>query len=286
VSGDVLDLDLSGIGVRVKGLAGLPDAAAAAGSWRDRLRRDWAPYVVDSALADPFLSVEVGAGAAGFGGAWDPKAMRSELRLDGATYTVAEGAVEVDASGGASLRLDADAGERGYWAMRNLLRAALAWRMPSRGGALVHAAGLEVDGRAFAMVGPEGSGKTTWTLLGAAEGGGAISDDLLLIDGEAARPMVLGAPFRSDKRYEPRVGRWPLAALLVPRHGASTAVEPVSRLEAQSRLAANLPFVAEGLERDPRIGAVVDSLLAAVPCVRFTFPIAGPILPALRRWRG
>jgi len=274
VNGDRLDLDLSGVALRVEGIGA---------SWCGWLREHWGPFV-GSGPCDPFLTVVVEEGAAKLEGDWDPKSMRSTLSALGARYTLAEGSAHVDGSGRATVRLAAGLQQRGYWAMQNLIRACLAWSLPGRGGALLHAAGLVVDGRAFVMVGAEGAGKTTWSALGARDGAHVVSDDLVLIDGVGAQPVVAGAPFRSTAQGELRPGRWPLAALLFPHHGTSTAVAPIPVMLGQARVAANLPFIAEGIEQDARIGDLVERLAGETPCAQLTFGLEGSFLPALRSW--
>jgi hypothetical protein len=182
-----------------------------------------------------------------------------------------EGSAAVDDSGRAVLRLCSGLGRREYYTLTNLLRACLAWSLPGRGAALLHAAGLVIDGSAFVLVGGEGSGKSTWTEQGLRAGAHAVSDDLLAIDGVGPRPELLGAPFRSTVELRQQRGRWPLGAFLFPEHGPEAALAGVGALEARARLAANLPFLAEGLERDERTALLLDRWVREVPCRRLTF---------------
>lgn len=258
-----LAFDLSGVALR---LDGVPPRAARA------LERDWAAFRVAGG-AEAFLSVELHrAGTpAPPAGSFDPKSMRAELDALVAAFHMPEGSIEVDRAGRARAELCEELGPREYFTLLNLLRAGLAWRMPSRGGAMLHAAALVLAGRGFALVGPEGSGKSTWAR--AAEEGGArvVSDDLILLDAADRGFALLGAPFRSTHRVEFRRGRWPLAALLFPRHGPVPALAPVPPLLAQARIAANLPFVVEALGRDERVEAVVGGLAAGAGCHELTF---------------
>lgn len=257
-----LRFDLSGIGIRI---AGLPDAIASL------LGSDWKPFRSERGGV-PVLDLQVEATpVATLPGWFDPKAMRAEIAPDLARYELPEGRVEVDDRGRARLQLRVVAGRRSYYALANLVRAALAWRMLSRGGALLHAAGIVHRGRAFALAGAEGSGKSTWARLADNAGACVLSDDLVLLDGEGEALEALGAPFRSTHRRTSGPGRWPLAAILFPLHGPTVSLAPVSGIEARARILANLPFVAEGIARDARVSDTTDRLASTIPARLLTF---------------
>lgn len=272
-----IGLDLSGIRLRVAGL----DHTLAR-----RLRDDWSAFVAEPS-DDPLLDIRVEFVERPYGAAaYRPKAMRSTLSVEAAHFGMPEGEVHVAPSGIARLSLVAGLGDLAYFTLQNLIRAGLAWLLPTRGGGLLHAAGLVLGERAFLLVGAEGAGKSTWARLGAAAGARVVSDDLVLVDRAGARYEVLGTPFRSTHvaRYGP--GRWPLAAMLFARHGAPPALREVPSLVSRARLLANLPFVAEALETDPRIGELVRDLALAVPCAELTFAPDAGFVELLRSWPG
>lgn len=254
--------DLSGIVVRV---TGLPEELAG------RMESDWSPFLSADEGA-PFLEVRVTVGKPVLPDEpFAPKEIRSEVGPTGARFEMPEGNVEIDRKGAARLLLHPGERSRTYFALQNLVRAALARRLPSRGGALVHAAGIVVDGRAFLLVGPEGSGKSTWAEQADAAGCRVLSDDLVLLDGTSDRVEALGAPFKSTHSGPLAPGRWPLVAVLLPEHGAPASLAPVSRIEARARIVANLPFIAEGVGSDPQIAAVVERLATGVPALKLRF---------------
>ena len=266
--------DLSGITVRVRGAPA--DLAA-------RLHEAWAAFAVAvPALDRPMLEVGVIEEAAPPPAApFAPKQIEARFAPGRASFTMPEGRASVDGAGGAEIVLARLADRsRELYALVNLLRACLAWALPARGALLVHAAALVLEGRAFLLVGPEGAGKSTWVRLGEAAGGRAITDDLALVD--TADPAVLGAPFRSTHRTELRPGRWPLAAVLLARHGPAPALEPVTALEATATLTANLPFLDEAAGDDPRVAAAVDALARRRP-MRLTFTTDSGFVDLLRR---
>jgi hypothetical protein len=258
----VVQVDFSGIGLRV---AGLDDSMAG------RLREDWRRFVAQ-ATGTPLLHVAVSfedrdVAAEPF----RPKEMTSEFEASSARFAMPQGRCEAQDDGSASIVLASNLDAIGYFTMMNLLRACLAWRLPAVGAALLHAAGLVVEQRAYALVGPEGSGKTTWASVGEAHGARLLSDDLVLVQCGAAGVEALGSPFRSSLRRDYRPGRWPLAALLFPRRGTHARWTACPAMRSRAMLAANLPFVSSALEADERVGELIERLVTGVPCRELTF---------------
>jgi hypothetical protein len=268
-----VSLSFSGIVLNIEGMA-RPVA--------ERMLRDWRSFVIDDET-EPFLTVEVSA----LDGDAEPrpflpKDMASEFLPGQARFSMNGGEIRVDDTGRADLRLARGLGTNEYHTLMNLLRAGLAWRLPARGAALLHAAGIVVDGRAFLLVGAEGSGKSTWALLGEQAGATVLSDDLVLVDGGAGPLEALGSPLRSTHRADYRPGRWPVAAILFPRHGERPAWRRCPGLETRARLAANLPFVCSAPDRDSRVFDVVERLATAVPCRELTFGLDPTFVELLR----
>jgi hypothetical protein len=236
-----------------------------------RLEADWGAFLVaeqDRPLLDVDLSP--GTGAAVYG-PFRPKQMRATLERGRARFEMPEGEADVSDDGTTRVRLSGGPPATVYFAMMNLLRASVAWRLPSRGAAMLHAAGLVVDDRSFLLVGPEGCGKSTWARLGEQHGARVLSDDVVLAECRADGAEALGSPFRSTHRTTCGPGRWPIAALLFPRRGTRPAWTACGALRARAALAANLPFVATAIERDERVAAVIERLATAVPCRELTF---------------
>jgi hypothetical protein len=268
-----VDVDFSGIALRVVGLDDPMDR---------RLREDWRGFESASA-ASPVLHVTVSfEDRAAATEAFNPKEMTSEFSATSARFAMPQGRCETRDDGRARIVLASDLGTTGYFTMMNLIRAALAWRLPSVGAALLHAAGLVVDRRAWVLVGPEGSGKTTWARVGEAEGAGLLSDDLVMVQCVADGAEALGSPFRSSLRRDYRPGRWPLASLLFPRWGTPSGWERCPAMRSRAKLAANLPFVSDALEVDGRVGELIEQLAAAVPCRELTFAPDPSFLDLLR----
>jgi hypothetical protein len=267
-----LTFDLSGV---VVALSGVPPESAR------RLAAEWDCFAVEE--QDPFLHLEVGVGRAEApASVFRPKEMHSELRADGARFSMPEGWAEIAALGRGRIELNRRLADREYFTLMNLLRACLAWRLPDRGAAMLHAAGLVIDDRAFLLVGSAGAGKSTWVRLGQSAGARVVSDDLVLVDPDDGGFVLLGAPFRSTHRVTYESGRWPLVAILFARHGPTHRLAVSSALLSRAKLTANLTFVADAPAADRRIPRVIEALARDVCCSELTFALDPGFVDLLR----
>lgn len=269
----MLGLDLSGISIAVHGGDGIVE----------RLSRHWVPYRAP-VPAEPFLRCRVERQrAAPLRGAFDPKAMRAEFAEGAARFVLPEGVAEIDGRRHCSIRVTEGDGNRVYYGFLNLLRAALAWCLPDGDALLVHAACVVIDERAFVLVGPPGAGKSTWAALAEQAGATVLGDDSLILAGEGDHVAALGLPQGGIDRPHPPLGRWPVAAILLPHHGGKPGLEPVSRSRLHTRLVANLPFLAEAIGVDARPTDVVQRLSAGTAAYRLTFAREPSFVALLRR---
>jgi len=265
--------DFSGLVVRFRGL---DDALAGA------LASRWAPFIASQA-ATPWLDVAVSAADRTIetGRAMRPS-LTGEVRDGSARFRSDEGEIAIDAAGLARVRLGRGDDAWRFWGLVNLTAAACAFHMPSRPGAVLHAAGIVVDGRAFVLSGPEGAGKSTFARAAREGGARVIGDDTVLIDGATGRLELLGWPFRADEATSPGPGRWPVAAILIPRWGRAPRIDPADRLAVEARPTANLLYMASGWGRDARLDALVPFLAGAVPHRVLTFAPEPSFVPILR----
>jgi len=276
VSDSSIGFDFSGITLGVEGL----DSRL-----RARLTELWSAFATDPPVS-PFLRSRI-RHTGEFPTptqAFAPKAMIADLRAERAVYSMPEGQAQVEIDGSVELRFGPAERDRDFYAILDLLRACLAWRLPSRSGAMLHAAALLLDGRAFLLVGSEGSGKSSWARLGEQAGGHVVSDDVVLLEVRGGVAELLGAPLFSTHPVQARRGRWPVAAILFPQKASEAEIVPISRLIARAKLTANLPFVAEALGRDPRIDGILERLVADVPCAGLRFALSDSFVELLRRW--
>jgi hypothetical protein len=167
-----------------------------------------------------------------------------------------------------------------FYAIANALLPAVAWRLPALGGLVVHAAGLVVEGRAFILLGGEAAGKTTWAEGGKAEGAGFLSDDVIALRATERGVVALSFPFRANHPAPLPPAGWPLAAVLLPKWGASAAIETASALRAHAAHEASVLY-RDVLARDPAAPRVLEAI-AAVPALVLVFAADGRSAPVLR----
>jgi hypothetical protein len=275
-AGITLVADLSGLVVRFRGL---DDVLA------DALASEWAPFIA-SASRTPWLDVEVQPSdrTIAIGRVMRPS-LTGDVKDGAARFWSDEGEITIDAAGIARLSLGRGDDNWRFWGLVNLIAAVLAVRLPSRPGALLHAAGIVLDDRAFLLIGPEGSGKSTFAQAAREGGAQVISDDTVLVDKGPDGLVLLGSPIRAHEATNPGPGRWPIAAGLHARRGNEARLDPVGRLAVETLLAANLPFLASGWGRDARLDALVPFLAGAAPYRVLTFPPDPSFLGVLRSFR-
>ena len=259
----VVELDLSGLELR---LAGVDEAMESS------ILEHWGAFLARGAIGVPWIDVAIASsGNALLTRPTMRPSLTGEVGAAGARFASDEGSIEIGADGRAEARIgDGDAAWR-FWGLANLLAAAIAYRLPSRPGALLHAAGIVLDDRAYLLIGAAGTGKSTWTHAARAAGARVVSDDAVVVDGASGRFELLGTPIRSHEAHPGGVGRWPLAAILHARWGSPPRLAPVAPLDVHARLAANLLYLASGWAHDARLETVIDRLAGGVPHRELTF---------------
>ena len=131
------------------------------------------------------------------------------------------------------------------------------------------------------LVGPEGSGKSTWAGLAQQAGVRVLSDDVVVVEPGAGGALeALATPFRSKSTG---AGRWPVAAILLPEPAVRAELAAVLPLAVRARIGANLPFFAEAWRLDPRVETIVETLGTAVPARTLRFALDASFLEVLRR---
>ena len=266
--------DLSGIGILVTGVT--PAVA-------DGLRESWSGFLA-ATVADPWLVVTVEDVETPLTAGREMKAGSATAR-EGAGVRAArdEGGATIDAaSGRAHVRLASGDDRRRIWGLINLVHAALGFVLDRRGGAILHAAGIVVDGRAFVLIGAEGAGKTTFARAAAEAGVPVLSDDQVLVVTDGGRCEAVAAPIRNRDFPGPGRGRWPVASFLLPVHGPKPSLAPVPRIEVSSRLAANRLYVASTPGASFGPGDALDRLSEGAPARKLTFAPDASFLELLR----
>ena len=156
-------------------------------------------------------------------------------------------------------------------ALENFIRCAVAWCAAARGGALVHAASAERNGKAYLFYGESGAGKST--LSAASTRGRVISDDLSLVLPRPGGGLdLIGSPFRGTYEDGPPVtGRFPLAAGFRIVKADRAEVRKAPRIVAFGQLVGNLTFVAEAFGERPDLFASVEAAFASTPLFHLHF---------------
>jgi hypothetical protein len=211
------------------------------------------------------------------------KGTRSSIVGEVATFTMLEGSAVVGPSGPIVVRLEPSSEIKQTFALINLLMASLAWRLPHLGGALLHAAGIVLDGRAFLLVGAEGAGKSTWSQLAQSAGATVLSDDVVLVHQGRTGFDALASPFRAPELDPAPPGRWPIAALLGSMHALAPSLKEDPPLIVKARLAANVPYAVDGLDRHEALARVLDRLAGGIPNRTLAFAPDASFVELLRR---
>jgi len=224
----------------------------------------------------------------------DPRAARIHLRVGDPAKGISwrddcSGAVELN-GGLASVELDdrgtlsAELGvdpDNAFEPTLRMVRLAAELVLAVRGSAVLHAASVVVDGRAWLLMGESGAGKTTTARRLGREGAFRIADDTVLFRfaDQTVEPFVLD---RGGWLPGRRGARWPLAGALAVEKGADTTglAGPVGH-PLRTWLAA---VFAPSLPPRPRL-ALMEALgrqaQRSAP-VRFQVAPSGPILDVLR----
>jgi hypothetical protein len=268
-----LYFDLSGMRIVLRGVPS---------DIREPFRNNWRKFEV-AAFDDPLIDARISvAGPPVERRILSAKSMQGAIDLNRACFTMEEGRIEVLLDGSAQVTLAPAPPVKQFHAGVNLLIAALAWRLPLVGGALLHGAGIVLDERAFVLVGPPGSGKSTWTELAQSAGALMLSDDMMFVDASGPRVEVLSTPIRGQFPEPHGPGRWPLARVLFPVHGKPPRISAVPHLLAAARLVGNLPYLSDCPEEDRRVEDWVRLLLSKTEVADLTFDLDATFVECLR----
>jgi hypothetical protein len=171
-------------------------------------------------------------------------------------------------AGHADLRLAPEEEDARALSLENFLRALVSWLALEDDSFLLHAAGLETKGRAFAFFGPSEAGKTTVCRL--SEGRAKVlNDDLLLVRRRSSGWEAAALPFTGAFRGAGR-GSWPLAALFRLIQAAEHRVEEISPALCVGEVLSSIPFMEE-CPPDATLLERVGRLAREVPVRRLHF---------------
>lgn len=155
------------------------------------------------------------------------------------------------------------------------LRLIYALLLFQAGGVLFHAAGLVRNGRAFALFGHSGSGKSTATRV-SVEQAQVLNDDLIAVrPGEAgwlAFSTPFGMPEVTARASRPqREASAPLAMLLRLVQAPHISLEPMPLPEALAEIIANVPVIPQDPQRLRLLLERAQRLINTLPTYRLHF---------------
>lgn len=144
-------------------------------------------------------------------------------------------------------------------------------RLARQGGAVVHASGIALAGRAVLFCGASGAGKSTLASLWQGAGVPVLSDDrLVLRRARAGAVMAFGTPWHGSGRHASPHGL-PLGALFFLRQATRNQARRLAPAEALARLmACTFPPMWEAVS----LARTLDSaahVVARVPCYELSF---------------
>lgn len=144
--------------------------------------------------------------------------------------------------------------------VENFLRFYTAYNAVRMSGAVLHSAGLVIEGDAFLFAGYSNVGKTTLTRKAHHHGCTVLSDDLnLLLPSGDSTYRAYKVPFTGEFGRTIEQGSledsYPLKAIVLLEQAEDLSVEPVRSVQAVSRLLACSPFVNND---DMQIKALLD----------------------------
>ncbi|MCS6907752.1 MAG: hypothetical protein RML93_07720 [Anaerolineales bacterium] len=121
------------------------------------------------------------------------------------------------------------------------LRLVGALAAESIGGLMVHAAGVEREGKAYLFLGHSGAGKTTTARN--SPPGSVLNDDLIVLYRSGERWFAAATPFHNPTQNRPRQGCAPLAVLLYLVKDVRVYLEPTSSAHALAEMLACIPIL-------------------------------------------
>lgn len=143
--------------------------------------------------------------------------------------------------------------------------------LPSFNGVLVHACGIDDNGKGVLFLGISGSGKSTTTRLWMDEKGvKVLSDDRIVIREISGKSYAYGTPWHGDVNIcDP--GRVEISKIFFIEHSDKNCLNPVSHIDAATRmLVRSFPtfWDKEGMELTL---SLIDRIVKKVPCYELGF---------------
>lgn len=165
-------------------------------------------------------------------------------------------------------------------AIQAFVRACLQCRLMEAGGTLMHAAGVDWEGKGFVFTGHTRAGKTTLSRDFPAEA--VLGDDLVAVGKTPDEPVLFGTPWPGREGGAVAYGGVPLRAVFHLHPELDPGLHTQSAGEALAELATNAPRLGYEGEESKLLG-VFSSLVKAVPIYKLSLRLGDDVMPFLRQ---
>jgi len=156
--------------------------------------------------------------------------------------------------------------------LENFLRIVFAYHVLSRGGVLLHSAGIVQRGAAYLFCGRSNAGKSTLSRKAAAAGAAVLSDDINLVFRENDGYYVHRVPFTGEFRQSGEScsgpGTFRLGGLALLEKAPVLTTAPVGPAEGVAGLLTGCPYVNDDPEELPKLLDILTTLVSHVPVIR------------------
>jgi hypothetical protein len=151
-----------------------------------------------------------------------------------------------------------------------VLRVCVAILLATRGGLLMHASSVAVDGGAFVFAALSEGGKSTIARL--LRDDDVIGDELVALKWVSGSAVVCGTPFwNAGPTGSPRPLKVPVRAICLLEKDRSAAARPLESVTAAARMLPHIFYDPENGETNRRTLDALAGIAAAVPCYRLRF---------------
>ena len=129
--------------------------------------------------------------------------------------------------------------------LSDFIKTCLQVALLKRDGTLLHASGVDWDGKGGVFFGPSGAGKSTTARLLEKEGVIVLNDDVVAVTLGKKGPTVHSTPWIGTKGGRCVAGQAPLAGIFRLRREEASRLDEINKKDALQELLANLPWLGE-----------------------------------------
>lgn len=165
--------------------------------------------------------------------------------------------------------------------LQAFLRAFLQALLLRAGGTMLHAAGIDLEGRGFAFTGHTRSGKTTLAQKFPRQR--VLGDDLVAVSPSGDGFLLYGTPWPGREGGPVSYGGVPLKAVFILRPGGKKGIAGCAPAEAVSLLASEAPRL-EVPEEESKLLGIFSSLCAAVPICRLSIGLEDDVMEYVEKF--